>query len=202
VSRRRPTRPRLRSRRAHEAHQPLDPLAIDGMAIASQHLRHPPRAQEEPRREQLIDPTHQRQIVIISRRWRPVHVRTRNPEQLTLPADRQRWMRAVEPCSAVRNAHLPDLFAKKSRSTINCPILACSFSISRSRLASASWPAPSPSKARAACSSSCFSRHKSGWGELHSAAPDRPRSLAPAPLPRRSSPSAPRLIVLHCEIEN
>src|SRR5438874_4447180 len=42
-------------------------------------------------------------------------------------------MRAVEPGSAVRRAHLPDLLAKKSRSTVSCPIFACSFSISRSR---------------------------------------------------------------------
>jgi hypothetical protein len=37
-------------------------------------------------------------------------------------------------------AHLPNLLAKKSRSTVNCPILACSFSISRSCAASANPP--------------------------------------------------------------
>jgi hypothetical protein len=51
---------------------------------------------------------------------------------------------AIEQGSAVRGAHLPDRLAKKSRSTINCPILECSFSISRSRFASetalSGWP--------------------------------------------------------------
>lgn len=40
------------------------------------------------------------------------------------------WVGAIEHSSTVRRAHLPDLRAKKSRSTVSCPILACSFSIS------------------------------------------------------------------------
>jgi hypothetical protein len=39
----------------HQAHEPLDPLAIDGIAVAPQHPRHAPRAQEGPRRERLSD---------------------------------------------------------------------------------------------------------------------------------------------------
>ena len=58
-------------------------------------------------------------------------------------------MIAIEHRSAVRRAHRPDLLAKKSRSTVSCPILACSCSISRSRAASASRPTPG-SNARAA----------------------------------------------------
>jgi hypothetical protein len=41
-----------------------------------------------------------------------------------LPPDRQPRMVAVEHRAAVRLAHRPDLPDKKSRSTVNCPILA------------------------------------------------------------------------------
>nr|WP_228411370.1 hypothetical protein [Bradyrhizobium barranii] len=41
-------------------------------------------------------------------------------------------MIALKQSSAIRRAHLPDLLAKKSRSTVNCPILAWSFSTSSS----------------------------------------------------------------------
>jgi hypothetical protein len=56
-------------------------------------------------------------------------------------------MLTIEHRSPVRDAHLPDLCAKKSRSTISSPILACSRSISRSWSAGALPPA---SNARAA----------------------------------------------------
>ena len=51
--------------------------------------------------------------------------------------------------------YLPDLFAKKSRSTVNWPILAWSFSISRSCEASGSAPALG-SNTRVPLSSNCF----------------------------------------------
>ena len=40
-------------------------------------------------------------------------------DRATAPPDRQLWMAAVEHRFAVRSAHLPDLLAKKSRSTIS-----------------------------------------------------------------------------------
>src|SRR6516164_10894739 len=49
-------------------------------------------------------------------------------------------MIALKQSSAIRRAHLPDLLAKKSRSTVNCPILAWSFSTSSSWAASPSRP--------------------------------------------------------------
>jgi hypothetical protein len=52
-------------------------------------------------------------------------------DQRALPSDRQNLIVAVEHLSPVRRARLWDLLAKKSRSTVSCPILACSFSISR-----------------------------------------------------------------------
>lgn len=78
----------------------LDPLAIDGIAAAPQHPRHAPRAQDGPRRAQLIDLAHQRLVIVVGEFRRPVHARTRQPEKLALPADRQHAVRAVEPGSA------------------------------------------------------------------------------------------------------
>jgi hypothetical protein len=158
VARRGLRRARLRPQRrdAHLAHQPLRPLAVHRMAVRPQHCRHPPRAQERPRREQLVEPAHQRQIpafagTAVGGARRPVDTRPRNAQKPALPAHRQRTVVAVEQRPAVRGAHLPDLLAKKSRSTVSWPILAWSFSISRSRTLSSSRPMPG-SNARAACS--------------------------------------------------
>jgi hypothetical protein len=69
--------------------------------------------------------------------------------QALLTENRQTGMVAVEQGPPVRNAHLPDLRAKKSRSTTSSSILACKRSISRSR--SGAVPPPA-SNAFAACS--------------------------------------------------
>jgi hypothetical protein len=74
-------------RDAHLAHQPLHALAIDATPFAIEHRHHPPRAQERPGREQLVDPPHQLNVVVIGRR-RPIYARSRNAQQLALPADR------------------------------------------------------------------------------------------------------------------
>src|ERR1700756_4178279 len=75
-------------RDAHLAHQPLHALAIDATPFAIEHRRHPPRAQERPSREQLVDPLHQLNVVVIGRPRRPIYARSRNAQQLALPADR------------------------------------------------------------------------------------------------------------------
>src|SRR5262249_44048943 len=125
---------------AHLAHQPANALAIDGMALRPQQRRHSPRAEEWPGGEQLVDPPHQHEIVVIGGRGRSVQARSCNAQQLALPAQRTHGgVAAVDEPTAVRGAHLPDLLAKKSRSTMSWPILACSRSISRSCSA-----APSP----------------------------------------------------------
>jgi hypothetical protein len=87
---------------AHLAHQPANALAIDGMALRSQQCRHSPRAEEWPGGEQLVDPPHQHEIVVIGGSGRSVQARSCNAEQLALPADRHRAVLAVdEPTGAL-----------------------------------------------------------------------------------------------------
>jgi hypothetical protein len=62
-------------------------LTIDTKPFAIEHRRHPPRAQEWPGREQLVDPPHQLNVVVIGRPRRPIYARSRNAQQLALPAD-------------------------------------------------------------------------------------------------------------------
>lgn len=83
VSGRRLGRPWLRSERRnpHLAHQPPHPLAIDRMALRPQQRGHPPRTEERPGGEQLVDPPLQRQIVIIvGGRRRSMHAGARHAE--------------------------------------------------------------------------------------------------------------------------
>jgi hypothetical protein len=75
-------------RDAHLAHQPLQALAIDATPFAIEHRHHPPRAQERPGREQLVDQPHQLNDVVIGRPRRPIYARSPNAQQLALPADR------------------------------------------------------------------------------------------------------------------
>jgi hypothetical protein len=95
------------------AHQPLDVLAVDPPVIRAEHRRYPARAQKRPRQEEFVDPTHQRQIVVVVGRLWAVDARARHAEQCALPTDRQGRVVAVEQRSAVRRAHRPDLLAKK-----------------------------------------------------------------------------------------
>ena len=78
----------------------------------------------EPRKGQAVNSSSIRRIsarvVVVGRLARPVDARARHAEQRALPPNRQRLVGAVEHRSAVRRAHLPDLLAKKSRSTVSC----------------------------------------------------------------------------------
>jgi len=108
----------------HAPHQPLHALAVDAQTLCPQHCGHPTRAEKRVGRIQLVEPPHQRQIVVVGRPLRPVHPGSAQRKQLALPSDRQIGMIAVEQNFPVRLAHRPDLLDKKSRSTVNCPILA------------------------------------------------------------------------------
>jgi len=88
----------------------------------------------EPRKGQAANSSsapHQGEVVVVRRPRRPINARARKAQERALPPDRQPAVIAIDERSAVRRAHLPDLRAKKSRSTISSPILACGRSISR-----------------------------------------------------------------------
>ena len=73
---------------------------------------------------------------------RSVPGRPADPDQRTLPAHRQRGVLRLDHLAPPGDAHRPEAFAKKSRSTTSCPILACSFSSSPSRSAAAASALP------------------------------------------------------------
>src|SRR5512145_3304878 len=81
----------------------------------------------------LVEQTHQRQVELGLARGPVVEPRAADRHQLTLASNRQRGMHAVDHLPPPIDAQRPKAFAKKSRSTISCPILACSFSMSASR---------------------------------------------------------------------
>ena len=81
------------------------------MTLRPQQRSHPPRAEEWPTGEQLIDPPHQCKVVVGGRQRR-LDAGACNAEQLALPADRKLRIRAINEPAAVRGAHLPDLLAK------------------------------------------------------------------------------------------
>jgi hypothetical protein len=80
----------------------------------------------------------------------------RNPEQAALPANRERPVGAIEQFAAVRNAHLPDLRAKKIPPHRQLPDLGVQLlDLARSCASSNSRPTLAL-EARAAYSRSCF----------------------------------------------
>lgn len=83
-------------RDSHLPHQPLHALAIDRMSVLPQHSSEPPRAQEWPAREQLVDPPHQAQIIVVGRPPFAVDARAGDSQKLALPPHRQIIMVAVE----------------------------------------------------------------------------------------------------------
>src|ERR1700677_3973906 len=108
----------------HHAHQPLHPLAIDAAAFLVELKRPPPGAVERQLQMQLVDPTHQSQIVRLRHRLGAVDPRARDVQQFALPAHRYAFAGSFDHRPSIRRAHRPGLLAKKSRSTVNWPILA------------------------------------------------------------------------------
>ena len=112
----------------HQAHQPSGPASADPHALAAQVKCHPTGAVERILQEQLVDPPHRRErpralpLRLVVERGAPER------QQAALPAQAQRRVVAHHHRAALRPAHRPahrpDPRDKKSRSTINSPILA------------------------------------------------------------------------------
>jgi hypothetical protein len=72
---------------------------------------------------QLVDQPHHGQIVGAGDWPGAIDARTRQIEQRTLPANRQILAGPFDHRPALGETHRPGLLAKKSLSTVNCPIL-------------------------------------------------------------------------------
>ena len=108
----------------HQTHQTAGPTAPDPHACAAQMKRHPARAVERILQEQIVDPPHQRQRLRTLPHRLVVERRPPDRQQTALPAQAQRRMVAHHHRPPLGPAQRPDPREKKSRSTINSPILA------------------------------------------------------------------------------
>ena len=77
---------------AHDAHQPLHPLAVDRLALPDQPGGQLPAAEERVRRVLLVDEPHQPQVLGRLTRRLVVQARPIQSEQLALPTDAQLGM--------------------------------------------------------------------------------------------------------------
>src|SRR5690606_28101022 len=148
-------RARLRLRRhrleAHEAHQPLDALAIRLTPLLAEGVGQLPAPVERVLQMELVDSTHQREFVGARRLRLVVQPRARDLEQLALAADGQLREPAVDHLSPLLQRRRPSPLDKKSRSTVSSPIFFSSSS-SRSLLPLSLFAVSPPANARAAFS--------------------------------------------------
>ena len=98
MARRRAAQPRLRVERldAQNAHQPLRALAVD-----AEFDGHPAAAEERALQVEFVEPAQQRERRGVGRARLPVVARSRQAEQLALPAQAQHGMRGVDPSALI-----------------------------------------------------------------------------------------------------
>ena len=109
---------------AHEAHQTANPVTTDAVTLPPQLADHLTGAVERILQKQLVDPTHQRQVL---RALALEDVIERGPadrKKAALTAQAQVGVVAPDHRLAFPPAHRLSPLAKKSRSTVNSPILA------------------------------------------------------------------------------
>jgi len=134
----------------HQAHQPLDALAIDLAPLAPKGIGQLAAAVERVLQVQLVDSAHQRELLGARGLGLVVQTGARYPQQLALAANRQLGPLPVDHRAALRQRRRPSPLAKKSRSTVSSPIFWSSCS---SRSLPPSLAASVPLRnARAACS--------------------------------------------------
>ncbi len=110
--------------KAEQAHQSSRPAAPDAYPLAAKMANHLAGAVERILQEQIVDPPHQRQRLRTLPRRLVVERRPPDRQQTALPAQAQRRMVAHHHRPPLGPAQRPDPRDKKSRSTINSPILA------------------------------------------------------------------------------
>src|SRR6478609_9208866 len=92
---------------------------------------------------QLIDATHQRQLAVGNRLGLVIHRPPADAQQLGLALDRQ-LMSALDHRFALSKPALLSAPCKKSFSSVNCPILACSSFRSTGGVSGAAAPPKTP----------------------------------------------------------
>ncbi len=114
---------------AHHPHQARYALALDTVTGARKDNRDFPRPVKKPFQMQPVDPSYQ--IKIDSFHWRGLAIdrRTRQAQQFALPRDRRVFAIGFNLLDPLRSAYFLSTFNKKSRSTISCSIVSCSFAI-------------------------------------------------------------------------
>src|SRR5271165_4125945 len=131
--------PLVNRHQPHPGHQPPDALAADRIALAPQMARHLARAIPGRLPGRLV-----------------VEPGPADRNQFTLPHHRQLGVPGLNHLPPPLDAHRPEAFAKKSRSTTNCPILACSFSTSASDDFAVSCAADRSANTAVSPSMACF----------------------------------------------
>ena len=140
---------------SHQAHESPNALSADAISEQNQIIPHLPDSQEWPLGEGPVDFLHQGQIQSRLTGFLIVQTRTGDLEQSALPDNTELRMARGDHALPAGDAHrFPQACAKKSRSTVSWPILACKVCSSFSLLTSSVLI--SPAKIPAADSLSCF----------------------------------------------
>lgn len=113
------------ARPSRQPHQPAHPVAADRHRLQRQVARHLAAAVERVGQLQRVDAAHQRQGLGAVTVRRVVERRTAHREQRALPANAQTLVTLIDHRASLVAAQRPSPRAKKSRSTVNSPILAC-----------------------------------------------------------------------------
>jgi len=119
----------------HLAHQPGHAMATNAMPHTMQMPHHLPCTVIRRFQKGLVDQPHQRKRILALACWPIIVAGTADLQQRALPNNRQPLVLRVDLLAPPFDAHRPEAFAKKSRSTTNWPILACSRDSSASLLA-------------------------------------------------------------------
>lgn len=126
---------------AHDPHQPLNTFAIDVTAFGFENLGKLAASEERHLEMQLVDASHQRELLNVGLDRLVVQHGPANAEQLALTSDGE-WQFWLDHRATIRHRRCPSPRAKKSRSTVSSPIFLSSSS-SRS-LFSVPLPAAAP----------------------------------------------------------
>src|SRR3990172_2480485 len=111
---------------AHLPHQPNDSLPVDPMPLPAKHPGHLASSKDRHAQEDLVQPLHQRQILRRLTGSLVVERRAAKSQQAALPRNSEPRMVRLHHRFPSIPAHRPKARAKKSRSTVSCPIFSCS----------------------------------------------------------------------------